>query len=820
MARIVSVSTDARIALTDGWTLALSPPDACAGPAEAAALDDWIPAIVPGTVAAALEAAGRFSRAAPTPLTGVDVWYRVRPGVEGRFSLAFEGLATLAEVFVDAVPVLASRSMFVPAAVDVDLQATSEIAIVFRALGPALSAKGPRARWRPQMIPAQGLRLVRTSLLGHMPGWCPEIHPVGPYRPVTLTRRGPVAIRDLSVATRLEGRAGILDLSCVLEGADTVTLVCGDTAATGAVGPDGRLAMQLRLDPVRPWWPHTHGTPHLYPLALDAGPARIELGTVGFRTLAVDRGADGEGFALRVNGEPVFCRGAVWTTPDIVRLPGDRDAYAAFVDLAAEAGMTMLRIPGVGTYETAAFFDLCDERGVLVWQDFMFANFDYPAADAAFVAAAVAEAEALLGAVQAAPSLAVLCGGSEVYQQAAMFGLPPGAARSPLYETVLKGVAADRRPDVPYVPNAPCGGALPFVPGRGIAHYYGVGAYGRGLDDLRRANVRFAAECLAFSNVPAAATLEAHLPRPAVHHPAWKAAVPRDLAASWDFEDVRDSYLGLLYDIDPARLRREDPARYLDLSRRVTGAVMEAAFAEWRRPGSGCGGALVFTLMDLTPGAGWGVIDATGRPKPAWFALKRAFRPVQVALTDEGTNGLAIHLVNETDAALDTAVEIACLRDGAVPVVTRSAPVPLAPRESRTLDAFALIGAFFDVTYAYRFGPPAHDVTVVRLRDAATGTVLADAYHRPGGVAPVRTGPVTAAARLDLDGRPPRLLLSVDRHVEGLTVDAPGWRPSDDDFAWAPGAEKAIDLAPTGPDAGERPRGAVRIGTGATLVSF
>lgn len=818
MARIVSVSTDTRIDLTDGWTLALSPPGACAGPAEAAALDDWIPAIVPGTVAAALEAAGRFSHAAPTPLTGVDAWYRVRPGVAGRFSLAFAGLATLAEVFVDGVPVLTSRSMFVPAAVDVALAAGSEIAVVFRALGPAIAARGPRARWRPPMVPAQGLRLVRTSLLGHMPGWCPEIHPVGPYRPVTLTRRGPVAIRDLRVATRLDGSAGVLDLSCTVEGAASATLTCGEATAIGTVGPDGRLAVSLRLDPVRPWWPHTHGTPHLYGLRMEAGPARIDFGTVGFRTLTVDRGADGEGFGLRVNGEPVFCRGAVWTTPDIVRLPGDRAAYAPFIDLAAEAGMTMLRVPGVATYETADFFDLCDERGILVWQDFMFANFDYPAADEAFRAAAVAEAETLLDDLQATPSLAVLCGGSEVYQQAAMFGLPPAAALSPLYETVLRDVAADRRPDAPYVPNAPCGGALPFVPGRGIASYYGVGAYGRGLDDLRRANVRFAAECLAFSNVPAPATLEAHLPRPAVHHPAWKAAVPRDLAASWDFEDVRDTYLGLLHGVDPARLRREDPARYLDLSRRVTGAVMEAAFAEWRRPGSGCGGALVFTLMDLVPGAGWGVIDSTGLPKPAYHALKRAFRPVQVALTDEGTNGLAIHLVNETAAALDTVVEIACLADGAVPVLSRRQPAPLAPRESRTLDAFALIGAFFDVTYAYRFGPRAHDVTVVRLRDAATGAVLADAYHRPGTDTSA-PGRATATARLETLNGAVRLVLSVDRYQEGLTVEAPGWRADDDGFALAPGADKIVALTPTGAAAGP-PRGSVRLGTGTALVGF
>ncbi|MDJ0930979.1 hypothetical protein [Breoghania sp.] len=71
-----------------------------------------------------------------------------------------------------------------------------------------------------------------------------------------------------------------------------------------------------------------------------------------------------------------------------------------------------------------------------------------------------------------------------------------------LTETVLAEIAARMRADVPYVPNSPCGGAMPFSPNAGIAHYYGVGAYQRPLEDARRANVRFVAECLAFSNIP------------------------------------------------------------------------------------------------------------------------------------------------------------------------------------------------------------------------------------------------------------------------------------------------------------------------------
>ena len=150
---------------------------------------------------------------------------------------------------------------------------------------------------------------------------------------------------------------------------------------------------------------------------------------------------------------------------------------------------------------------------------------------------------------------------------------------------------------------------------------------------------------------------------------------PRDRGASWDFEDIRDHYLQDLYKLDPARLRREDPTRYLDLSRAITGEVVAETYAEWRRAASPCKGALVWTLQDLVPGPGWGVIDSTGEPKPVWYALKRAFRPVQVNLTDEGTNGLDVHVLNETAGNLELVLELGCLRDGSQPVVSGRAVV-------------------------------------------------------------------------------------------------------------------------------------------------
>lgn len=647
--------------------------------------DGWIAAPVPGTAAEAL----KLDATSPTPLHDKDVWYRTRFAGTGRHVLRFEGLATIAEVWLNGARILDSDNMFLRHDVEVDLGGDNELLIAFRSLDEALEQrqedrKGGRARWRTRIVENNALRLVRTTLLGHMTGWQPPVHAVGPWRPIKLLERD----LDLDLRATLDGDDGVLEVSVRLDG-EAEIVVGGHRAALVRSGD--RLAGTLRLPKVGKWWPHTHGTPTLHAVKLRTAGSGIDLGRVGFRSIAVDRDSDGKGFALVVNGVKIFARGACWSAADLVSLAGDRDRLAPWLTLAQQAHMNMIRVGGTMTYESDDFFALCDELGLLVWHDFMFANMDYPIADPVFRASVEQEAAQFLRRTRPHPSLAVLCGGSEVAQQVSMMGLPPALWTGPLYEEILPAAVAALRPDVPYLPHSPGGGDLPFSTHTGISHYYGVGAYLRPLEDARRATVRFTAECLAFANLPDAASLQA----------GWPA--PRDRGADWDFEDVTRHYARLIFGSDAPEAMRAAP-----------GAAMEATIAEWRRAGSSCWGALVWMLKDFVPGAGWGVIDAAGLPKPAWHALRRAFRPVQVALTDEGLNGLGIHLINETAETVRAQLSLRCLKEGAV-VMRRERDVELPPRSNRTLSSAELIGSFFDITWAYRFGPPPLDVTVVSL---------------------------------------------------------------------------------------------------------
>ncbi|MCL6708465.1 hypothetical protein M8R20_15850 [Pseudomonas sp. R2.Fl] len=795
--RTIQLGADER-PLEGGWTLLVTESGRYEKPVDVHRPAVRLPAVVPGTIAAALATAGLYDIDNPQSLLDKDAWYfrSLEGEAKGPAILRFEGLATIAEVYLNGELRLTSTSMFECHELPVVLTGKDELAICFRALGPHLERKGPRARWRPQLIDHQGLRLVRTTLLGHMPGWCPSVHAVGPWRPVSLVRPAAHALSDFRLTATLgDHRQGILAASLDLAGeATTVRMSCNGVTASLTKADDGRFGGNLEIPSVEAWWPHTHGTPKLYGAELEIDGTKHSLGLVGFRTIAVDHGADGRDFAITVNGERIFCRGAVWTNADILRLPGDTESYAPWLSRAADAGINMIRIGGTMAYESGDFFRLCDRLGILVWQDFMFANFDYPVAEEAFADAVDREVADLLQSTQGSPSLAVLCGGSEVYQQAAMLGLPERIWRGPLFTDRLKAVSAGWRPDAVYVENSPSGGAMPFSPNEGVTHYYGVGAYCRPLEDARRADIRFAAESLAFAHVPQQAPLDRHLPVPAVHDPRWKARIPRDPGTSWDFEDIRDHYLQLLYDIDPARLRRENPSRYLDLSRAVTGEVVTETFAEWRRPGSSCNGALIWTFQDLLPGAGWGVIDSTGEPKPVWYAMKRAFRPVQLLLTDEGTNGLYLHAVNEAAVRRDVEIALTCLRDGRQTVVSGRRELSLASREAISLPATDLFGAFFDTTYAFRFGPPGHDVTMARMVDTGSGDLIAEAFHFPTGRKNAFFD-AEISVTLRNTGEFWQLELESDRFAQSVHVEAEGFAVSDDWFHTGPG-KRVLTLAP------------------------
>jgi beta-mannosidase len=580
----------------------------------------------------------------------------------------------------------------------------------------------------------------------------------------------------------------------------------------------------LCLAQVQRWWPAGHGEQVLYPVALLADGASTPLGQVGFRQVAVDRGADGRGFTLVVNGQPVFARGAVFTPPDMCH-PGGEAGVPERLRQLADMGANMVRVAGPFCYQSPAFFEACDALGLMVWQDLMLANFDYPLGDPTFLHTLEREVQAQLGPLAAHPSLVVVCGGSEVQQQAAMLGLQPTHERLAFFNERLPALCAQTCPGVVVVANSPTGGDLPFSVREGVSHYFGVGAYERPLDDARRAAPRFVTECLAFSQVPEPCSLEP-LGVPAVHHPDWKAGVPRDRHASWDFEDTRDHYLQRLFGLDPLALRRTDAARYLQASRAVTAHVVSTTLSEWRRPASPTAGALVFTAGDLRPGAGWGLIAVDGEPKAAYHGFKQVAQPLALLLTDEGCDGLDIHLVNDTPQAHALVVQVRLLRAGAVVVAQGSHTVTVPGRSGLSLPATRVLGAFLDLTYAFRFGPPGHDAVVVTASPATPTDSTADTAPTP----PLQAvffplGPCSPPVPLGLQAHAECvqgqwwLVLTTTTLARFVHIDDRTHRPQDNHFHLPPGTPRRVRLVPR-THTPSRPHGDVTALNGSDTVHY
>jgi beta-mannosidase len=800
--------------IENGWQIATAP----ASPGGTGAPDGltWLPAVVPGTVAGALRAAGQAS---PDDIEAGDWWFRTRidipPAVGGQeLVLRIGGIATSSEVWLDDELVATSDSMF--RALDVDLTGRTAgsrtLAIRCLALTPRLAEpRRPRARWRTALVTDGNLRWFRTSLLGRAPGFSPGPPIVGPWRPVTLERRRDIVVEDVRLRATLDGDDGVLDVRAVLRTLDGTR---PSHVTVELAGPSGRHRARLEVDPadggacraslriqrVTTWWPHTHGMPALHTVRLTVAAGleamTVDAGRVGFRAIAAgpdaDHDVERDGLDLHVNGTRVFARGAVWTPVDPTGMTATGGELRRSLELARSAGMNILRIPGTGVYESPAFHDLCDELGIMVWQDLMFANLDYPFVDEVFRAEAASEVAAVVGGLAARPSTVVVCGNSEVEQQVAMLGLDPTIGRDPFYAETLPTIVDDARSDAIVVRSAPFGGDLPFRPDRGVANYYGVGGYRRPLSDARTSGVRFAAECLALSNVPDDPVAD-------LADPAWKAGIPRDRGADWDFEDVRDHYLGLLYGVDPVALRNEEPARYLALSRAVSGEVMAEVFGEWRRAGSPSGGGLVLWWRDVVAGAGWGLVARDGSPKAAYHHLRRALSPIAIWTTDEGLGGIAVHVANDEPRPLVARLRVALYRDGEVLVGSAEAPLHVAPHTTIERDLEAVLGHFVDAAWAYRFGPPAQDLIVATLEsiDGDPTRPVAQTVRYPVG-RPSRTEPAEglglAAGFVKADADRTTVELLAHRVAHGVRIVVPGFVPDDDAFDLEPGHARRIDL--------------------------
>jgi beta-mannosidase len=427
------------------------------------------------------------------------------------------------------------------------------------------------------------------------------------------------------------------------------------------------------------WWPSGHGGQALYTLELTLGEGRASTlrWRIGFRTVGLDTSADAHGSActVLVNGRPVFCRGANWIPDALFPTEATPARVRDRVRQAAGANMNMLRVWGGGCYEQDPFYDACDELGILVWQDFMFACALYP--ERALDASVRREAEQQVERLASHPSLALWCGGNECIEGYQHWGwggrLAPGTPWGlGLWTDTLPGLVGALDPSRPYWPNSPWSGAIEDVrdADHGDRHTWDLQ-----FEDVRKIVPRFVSEFGRIAPACERTLREAGVLEGAEGAGSWPCnamAMPHEVKEALEHRLRQTGGSSVAYDpVLPEHFRYPQQGRGLSSPRdlrawlwqtQVLQARALTTHIEWLRANSPrCMGALVWQLNDCWACQSWSLIDSGGRPKPAWYAVRRAFAPRLLTVQPMGQGGrpagpreaLAAVLVNDTDEPVD-----------------------------------------------------------------------------------------------------------------------------------------------------------------------
>ena len=367
----------------------------------------WIPVDVPGDVHTALVEAGRIEHPFYdrneddcTWMEEREWWYRASfddpgPAPGERLRLVFHGLDTYATVFLNGEELGRHANMFREASFDVTELVRGENTLAIR-FDPPLQHAGERDPEQWSSTPAERV-WMRKAQYGFGWDWGPRLPTIGIWRPVELRRERIATLTRVNFSTLAIGRDALVAVDVEAECfAGDCRLVAsielrppggGEPARATVTLRDGAATAYLALDDPPLWWTHDLGEPALHDLrvTLSSGDEDVDVRErrVGVRTLELDQRPDPDEpgtrfFRFVLNGVGIFARGANWIPADSFVGALESARYERLIEDAVGANMNMLRVWGGGIYEHDVFYDECDRRGLLVWQDFMFSCATYP----------------------------------------------------------------------------------------------------------------------------------------------------------------------------------------------------------------------------------------------------------------------------------------------------------------------------------------------------------------------------------------------------------------------------------------------------------
>lgn len=683
--------------LSEGWVLGDFAPGEGLGALVAAQWEaipgegPWIPISVPGDTYLALIAADRlkhpFQGRAETAADWVrhrEWWwcttFEVPPlGKEEMVELVFDGLDTFATVYLDGEVLGRTDNMFRRYVFDItdSLQPaqTHRLSVCFQP--PALAVPEvslPVWNAFTDRVSRSKRNLMRKAQFGWGWDWGPDLPTVGIWKSVTLDVRPRERIADLRFSTlSVSAESAQVHLEVELAHArptSRVEVIIAD--------PQGRIVLRRNVPASDPlvlsehladpqlWWTADLGSQPLYQLGVQLldGSCIVDetRREIGLRTVALDQSPDPDEpgttfFCFILNGVPIFAKGACWVPPSSFVAEVDQARYTQLIDQAVRANMNMIRVWGGGVYEPDLFYTLCDRKGLLVWQDFMFACAHYPD-DPAFAASVQAEVQDQVRRLRHHACLALWCGNNESQAMhrinADISGDDTPLSGLGLYDALIPSLLNALDPQTPYWPGSPWGGPNPNSMRAGDVHdwtvWHGVPpipdaemtepfasapegvAYTRYAQDM----ARFVSE-FGLQGAPTFATLKRWLD-PADLDPE----SPGFLARIKDEARKADAMMGPV--TGPPKTIQD----YVDFTQWCQAEGLKFGIEHFRRRRPHCSGALLWQMNDCWPCVSWSLIDSDGVEKASYQAVRRAFMPVLASFRDAGDGELELWITNDT----------------------------------------------------------------------------------------------------------------------------------------------------------------------------
>jgi len=611
----------------------------------------WIPAEVPGDVHLDCQRAGII----PDPFFGLnhdhirwmedwDWWYRTDvvppvPAAGQRLHLLFEGLDVFATVYLNGAKVGEHRNMFTPLRLDVTGQVKPGVNRLEVCLG---SPVFPTGRTNTPEVRGYGPPLrfhVRKAQSCY--GWniAPRLVTIGIWQPVSFVLVDEAEIDDVFVSTvalldgaavlealvevkRNHGQPGVVECELTVAGQTRRLAIACDRAG-------GRHVERFTVAQPKLWWPHDHGGQPLYDwsatLRRDGRELDRRAGRFGIRTVALiqEPGADGTtSFIVAVNGRNIFLKGMNWTPADAIFARVDDARYRQLLDAARDANINAMRVWGGGVYERDSFYSMCDERGILITHDFMFACGCYPQ-DLAFLDEARREAEHVVRRLRNHPCLAVWFGDNENDVLADNSFNYPDYRHNPLSKDVLASVVRTHAPLTPYVPTSPYSPTIydQNSPLEGDCHIWGHGLSYRA-DFYVKQKPRMVTE-IGHLGMPPLEVIETFV-SPAHRWPVWNPEYLTHGADCWRL-DLEGRYR-TLWDSIKAR-GWEEPKSLEDLIAKTQQLQAEASkfWVEFYGGQPNCWGIFLWNLADSWPQMSDAYIAYPFHPKAGLAAVKEAY---------------------------------------------------------------------------------------------------------------------------------------------------------------------------------------------------